>query len=151
MRFRSELQLAGKTATGFVVPAAVVDEMGHGKKPPVRITVQGHTYRTSVATREDRFMISVSAEIRQITGLRAGDEVDVDIEFDPEPRSVDVPADLAAALDRQPAARRSFDALAYSHQLRHVLAVQAAKAPETRQRRIDGAIAMLLETPPKKS
>jgi uncharacterized protein YdeI (YjbR/CyaY-like superfamily) len=77
--------------------------------------------------------------------VAAGDEVDVDVELDTAPREVDVPADLAAALDAEPAARVRFDALPYSHRKEHVRAVEEAKAPETRQRRIAKAVAMLRE------
>jgi uncharacterized protein YdeI (YjbR/CyaY-like superfamily) len=90
-------------------------------------------------------LIPVSAENRKSAGLAAGDEVDVDIEVDTEPREVTVPPDFAEALDRQPDARRSFDGLSYSHKLRHVLSIEDAKTVETRQRRIDKAVGNLRE------
>jgi uncharacterized protein YdeI (YjbR/CyaY-like superfamily) len=98
-----------------------------------------------VAPRGERFLIPVSAENRKSAGLAAGDEVDVDIEVDTEPREVTVPPDFAEALDRQPDARRSFDGLSYSHKLRHVLSIEDAKTVETRQRRIDKAVGNLRE------
>ena len=100
-------------------------------------------YRTTVAPMGGSYWIPLSAEHRNAAGLAAGDRVDVDIDVDDEPRVVDVPADLAAALDRNPAARQAFDALSYSHQRQHVLAVEEAKKPETRQRRIEKAVADL--------
>ena len=145
MRFRATVKLGGKTATGIEVPDEVVAGLGPSRRPAVRATIAGHTYRTSVASMGGVFMLPVSAEIRGITGVAAGDEVDVDLELDTEPREVAVPPDLAEALDREPEARRFFDGLAYSHRLRHVLAIDDAKTPETRQRRIDKAVAMLRE------
>jgi hypothetical protein len=145
MRFRSTLRLGGKTATGIPVPPEVVESLGRGKRPPVRVTINGHTYRSTVASTEGEFMLPVSADNRERAGIAAGDDVDVDIELDTEPRRVTVPADFADALEREPAAKQAFDALPYSHQSRHVLAVEEAKTAETRQRRIDNAITMLVQ------
>jgi Domain of unknown function (DUF1905)/Bacteriocin-protection, YdeI or OmpD-Associated len=145
MRFRSTLQLGGNTATGLPVPAEVVESLGQGKRPPVRVTINGHTYRSTVATMGGNFMLPVSAENRKSAGVAAGDDVEVDIELDTEPRQVTVPADFADALDREPAARQYFDSMPYSHKLRHVLAIEEAKTAETRQRRVAKAISMLLD------
>ncbi len=142
MRFRTTVVLGGKTATGIEVPPEVVAALGPAKRPAVRVTIGGHTYRSTVAVMGGR-SLPISAGRRAVAGVAAGDEVDVDLEVDLEPRTVDVPADLAAALDADPAARRRFDSLAYSHQLRHVLAVDGAKTPQTRGRRVAGALAAL--------
>jgi hypothetical protein len=147
MRFRTTVELHGRTATGIQVPDEVVAALGPSKRPPVRVTIGDHTYRSSVASMGGRFMVGISAENRAATGVAAGDEIDVDLELDTEPRTVTVPADLAEALDTDGAARKAFDALAYSHQLRHVLAIEAAKAPDTRQRRVAKAVAMLRDGP----
>ena len=136
MKFHGRVELNGKTATGIEVPAEVVTGLGAGKRPAVRATVNGFTYRTSVAPMGGRFLLPVSAQIRAGAGVAAGDEVDVDLEVDTEPRTVSVPADLAVALDTDPAVRRAFDALSYSQQLRYVQPVEDAKAAATRQRRI---------------
>jgi hypothetical protein len=136
MKFRTTIMSARKTATGIEVPPDIVGALGSGKKPPVRVTINGYTYRSTVAVMGGVFMISVSAENRQAAGVAAGDDVEVDLELDTEPRVVTVPTDLAEALDANPAARQKFDRLSYSHQLQHVLAVEGAKAAETRQRRI---------------
>ncbi|MCU1379602.1 MAG: hypothetical protein JWN29_2585 [Acidimicrobiales bacterium] len=145
MRFRSTVELGGKTATGIPVPDEVVDALASGKKPAVRITVGAHTYRTTVASMGGRFMVPLSAENRTAAGVAAGDDVDADIELDTEPREVTVPADFASALDGDGEARRCFDGLSYSNRLRHVLAVEGAKTAETRQRRIDKAVGSLRE------
>ena len=145
MRFTTTVELGGKTATGMEVPAAVVEALAAGKKPAVRVTVGGHTYRSTIATMGGRFLLPLSAENRTAAGVAAGDQVEVDVELDDAPRVVEVPADLAEALDAHPAARRRFDALSYSHQRRHVLAVEGAKAEATRQRRVASAVATLAE------
>ncbi len=145
MRFRTTLHLEGKTATGLLVPPEVVAALEAGKKPPVTVTITGHTYRSSIAARGERFLIPVSGDIRKITGLRAGDHVDVDLELDAEPRVVTVPPDLAQELDAEPDVRQFFDKLSYSNQLAHVLAVEQAKTAETRQRRIAKALLTLRE------
>ncbi|MFC6014640.1 YdeI/OmpD-associated family protein [Plantactinospora solaniradicis] len=143
MRFRTTIELGGRTATGFPVPDEVVTGLGAGKRPAVRVTVGGHTYRSTVASMGGRFMVPLSADNRTRAGVAAGDEVEVEIALDTEPREVTVPADLADALDRQPEARRRFDALSYSQRSRYVLAVEGAKTAETRQRRIAKSVTEL--------
>jgi hypothetical protein len=143
MRFRTTVELGGKTATGLPVPPEVVEALGAGKKPAVRVTVDGHTYRSSIASRGGVYLIPLSAENRTAAGVAAGDEVDVDVEVDDAPREVSVPDDLRTALAGDDAARATFDALPYSHKQRHVLAIEGAKTPETRARRIDKALEML--------
>jgi uncharacterized protein DUF1905/bacteriocin resistance YdeI/OmpD-like protein len=150
MRFRAVLQLGGKTATGIEVPADVVASLGPGKRPAVRVTIKEYTYRSTVAPMGGRFMIPVSADVRAKAGVAAGDELDIDIELDTQPREVTVPADLAAALAGDVAARQAFDALSYSRQLRHVLAIEGAKTPQTRQRRIGAAIGELRQGQPQR-
>ena len=145
IRFRATILLGGKTATGIRVPPEVIASLGQGKRPPVRVTIQGYTYRTTVAPLGGEFMLPVSAEVRERAGVAAGDEVDVDIEFDAEPRQVVVPPDFADALNRDADARRFFDGLSYSNKQRFVLSIEDAKTAETRQRRIDKAVGMLRE------
>ncbi|MDQ6873812.1 MAG: YdeI/OmpD-associated family protein [Actinomycetota bacterium] len=141
--FQAVLELHGRTATGVRVPAEVVDGLGGGKRPAVRVTINGHTYRSSVAVMGGEFMLGVSAEQRASAGVAAGDRVDVALELDTEPREVTVPADLAAALAADDEARRFFEALSYSNRLRYALSVETAKKPETRERRIAAAVSAL--------
>jgi bacteriocin resistance YdeI/OmpD-like protein/uncharacterized protein DUF1905 len=143
--FRSTIQLNGKTATGIPVPTEVIEALGGGKRPKVRATVNGYTYRTSVVAWGDGYMMSFSSEQREASGLEAGAEVEVDLALDTAPREVTVPADLAAALDAEADAKRFFETLSYSNQRWHVLSIEGAKAADTRQRRIDKSIAMLRE------
>ena len=143
MRFSTTVELGGKTATGMEVPAEVVTALGAGRKPAVQVTVNGHTYRSTVATMGGRFLLPLSAENRAAAGVAAGDAVEVDVELDTTPRTVEVPADLSTALDADPEVRRRFDALSYSHQRRHVLAVEGAKTDATRGRRVAGVLAAL--------
>jgi hypothetical protein len=145
MRFHTTILQNDKTATGIRVPDEIVAALGTSKRPAVRVTINGYTYRNSVAVVGGVFMVGVSAEVRKGAGVAGGDEVDVDIELDTEPREVAVPPDFADALAGDADARRSFDRLSYSHKRRHVLAIADAKTAETRQRRIDKAISMLRE------
>jgi hypothetical protein len=145
MRFRTIIQQSGKTATGIQVPEEVVEALGAGKRPPVSVTINDYTYRSTVAVMGDRYMVGVSAEHRAGAGVAGGDEVDVDIELDTAPREVDVPADFATALDAEPEARRTFDGLSYSNKSYHVVQVTGAKTDETRQRRIAKSITILKE------
>ena len=149
MRFRTTLQLEGKTATGFRVPPEVVEALGQGKRPPVSVTINGYTYRSTIAAYGDVFMLPLAAENRAGAGVKAGDELDVDLELDAAPRDVAVPPDFAAALDADPAARRTFDGLSNSNKKWHVLSIEGAKTDETRQRRIGKSVATLHEGRPR--
>ncbi len=145
MRFRTTILQGDKTATGIRIPDEVVEALGSGKRPPIRVTINGYTYRSTVAVMGGEYMVGVSAENRAGAGVSGGDEVDVDIELDTEPREVTVPSDLAAALDGDADAKRFFESLSYSQKQWFVLPIEGAKKPETRERRIDKAVAMLRE------
>jgi len=136
MRFRTTLELHGKTATGIEVPDDVVAALDAGKRPAVRVTVNGHTWRSTVAVMGGRNLVGVIAENRAAAGVSAGDVIDVELVLDTEKREVEVPTDLAAALAANPAAGTAFAALSYSNQSRLVLSVEGAKTDETRARRV---------------
>lgn len=143
MRFRVRLESNGKTAVGMQVPDEVVASLDKGKRPPVRVTINGYTYRSTVASRGGRFLLGVSAENRAGAKVAAGDEVDVDMELDAEPREVTVPPDFAAALDDDAAAKQFFDGLSYSRKQWFVLNIENAKTDQTRKRRIVNAVVQL--------
>jgi len=143
MRFESTVELGGKTATGIPVPEEVIEELGSSKRPPVVVTVGGHSYRTTAVRMGGRFLVPLSAENREAAGLVAGDRITVDIEADTAPREVDVPDDLAAAMDD--AARTTYDGLAFTHRKEWVRWVEEAKKPETRTARIEKTVAALRE------
>lgn len=145
MRFTTTLELAGKTATGFRVPATVVEALGKGKRPPVVVTINGYSYRNTVAVYGDAFLIGVAAEHRAAAGLKAGDVVEVNLELDTAPREIEVPPDFAAALDKDREAKRYFDGLSYSNKRRLTLSIDDAKTAETRLRRIEKTVDKLRE------
>jgi len=142
-QFEAVLKQEGKTATGIEVPPDVVEALGSSKKPAVKVSLGKYSYRSTIAVRAGKFMLPVSAEHRQGADLKAGDQVNVQLELDTEPREVNVPEDLAAALEQHPAARQRFGALSYSQQRQHTLAVEGAKTPETRARRVAAAVETL--------
>ena len=149
MRFRTTLLQADGNATGIVVPPEVVESLGAGKRPAVTVTINGYSYRNTIAVMGGEYMVGVSAAHRAGAGVAGGDELDVDIELDTAPRVVVVPDDLAAALDAEPEARRTFDALSYSNKSWHVLQVEGAKTDETRQRRIAKSVDILRQGKPR--
>ena len=126
MRFRATLETEGKTATGINVPAEVVEALGAGKRPRVKVTINGHTYRSSVAVLGGRYMLGVSAENRAAAGVQGGDSIDVELELDTAPREVTVPPDFAAALTAAPAAKATFGGLSYSNKSWHLLQIEGA-------------------------
>ena len=143
-QFETTLAARGNN-TGIVVPDGVIERLGAGKRPPVVVEVNGHEYRSTVAVMGGRYMIGFPAAHRAATGLAGGDPIRVTLRVADTPRTVEVPADLVAALDADQAARRFFDDLPNSLQRYHVDNVNGAKSPETRQRRIDKAVALFLE------
>lgn len=145
MKFRTTVKLGGKTATGLEVPSEVVKGLGAGKRPPVKVTIKKHTYRSTIASMRGRFMLPLSADNRLQAGVEAGDTVEVRIELDAAPREVALPADFARALAGNAKAKSFYEGLSNSNKKWHVLSVEGAKAPETRARRIDKSVAMLAE------
>ena len=143
MRFETTVELGGKTATGMEVPDHVVEALDAGKRPPVNVTVGGHTYRTTVAVMGGRYLVPLSAENRSAAGLTAGDTVEVEIELDTAERVLEVPDDLTAAIAADAEAHTFWDSISYSRRRRIVLAVDGAKTAETRTRRIDKSVADL--------
>ncbi len=145
MRFRTAMQTAGKTALGFEIPPEVVESLGAGKRPPVLVTINGYTYRNTVAVYGGVYLVGVSAENRAHAKVQGGDQVDVDLQLDTAPREVAVPPELQAALDADPAAKATFEGLSYSNKSWHALQVTGTNNPETRARRLEKSIAALHE------
>jgi len=137
------MQAEGMNATGIVVPDEVVTKLGQGKKPKVVVSLKGYSYRSTVAVMGGKFMLPLAKEHRDKAGVKAGDKVEVSLEPDAAPREVAVPKDLAAAL-KKAGAQATFEKLAFTHRKEHVRAIEEAKAPETRARRIEKAVAMVL-------
>lgn len=142
MKFRAHVE-PSEPMRGLEVPQQVVEALGGGKRPTVTITINGHSWRSRVAIMRSRYLIGLSNANRQAAGVVTGDEAEVQVEFDPEPRVVAEPADLARALDADPLARAAYNHLPYGLKLQHVRAVESVKKPETRRRRIEKAITVL--------
>ncbi|MBU4465218.1 MAG: YdeI/OmpD-associated family protein [Actinobacteria bacterium] len=141
MRFETTMSLMGNN-TGIEVPAELIEQLGGGKRPAVVVTVNGFEYRSTVGVMGGRFLVPFSSDKRSSTGIQGGDAITVDLVLDEAPRTVEVPADVAEALDAA-GLRSAFDALSPSARKAHVTAVEGAKAVDTRQRRIDGVLAKL--------
>jgi hypothetical protein len=140
--FTTTIKMDGNN-TGIEVPPEVIAQLGTSKKPPVVVTVAGYTYRNTVAVMGGHYMISLSKANREAAGVKGGDKVEVTLELDTAPRTVDVPDDLAAALAAKPGARAAFDASSPSKRKEFVRQVEDAKTRETRERRIAGIVAKL--------
>ncbi len=128
---------------GLEVPPEVVEALGGGARPPVTITVNGHSWRSRVAILRGRHLLGLSIANRQAAEVEIGEEVEVELELDTEPRVVVEPEDFARALDEDPTARAAYDRLSFNRKREHVRAVESAKKAETRERRIEKAIAAL--------
>jgi len=147
VRFRTKVLQSGKTTTGIEVPAKVVAALSSSKRPLVRATIMGYTYRSAVAVMGGAYMLGVSEEVRKAAGVAGGDVIDVDLELDTEPREVPLPADFAAALARDAKAKSFFEGLSYSKKKVLVTPIDV-KNPEVRKERIAKTVAQLREGKP---
>ena len=143
--FRTTLQRFGANNTGIEVPEEVLTALGRGRRVKVVATVNGYTYRTSVAPAYGKILMPFSSEHRKASGLFGGEDIEVELVPDDAPREVEVPVDLADALAGAPDAADFFAGLSYSHQRAYVLWIEGAKKPETRGRRVAKALEMLSE------
>jgi hypothetical protein len=145
VRFRTKILQAGKTATGIQIPDAVMAKLGTSKKPPVRVTINGYTYRSTVAVMGRKFMVGVNAETREKCNVAGGDMVDVDIVIDDAPREVTVPPELRKALAANPKAKKQFEQLSYSKKRLYTLPIENAKTDTTRERNVARALRALIQ------
>jgi hypothetical protein len=143
IEFTTRLEPRGPAAA-VVLDDEQVAAVGEGaKRFPVAATVNGYTWRTSVARMGGEFLVGLNREVRQGARVEAGDEVSVVLELDSEPRSVEVPAALTAALAEDPAAKAAFDAMAFTHRKEYARWIAEAKREETRDRRVQQAVEMI--------
>lgn len=142
MKFSATMFQAGNN-TGIEVLEDVVEALGAGKRPPVNVSVNGYAYRSTIAPMGGQYLIPFSADKRKETGIGGGDAIEVELTLDTEPRTVEPPEDLAAALAAAPGAAEAFAALSPSRRKAHVTSIEGAKADETRQRRIAKTVAEL--------
>lgn len=151
MEFSAELERApGKAATGITVPEDVLAALGGGRRPAVAVTINGHTFRTTLGSMGGVAKIPVSAATRTAAGVNAGDVLLVGLELDEAPREVTVPDDLTAALAGDPAAAEFFAGLPYSHKKAYVTWIEEAKKPETRAKRVAEAAGRLAAKQPQR-
>lgn len=141
MRFETTMAQTGNN-TGIPVPEDVVAALGGGKRAAVSVTVNGYAYRSTIASMGGQYLIPFSSDKRKETGIAGGDLIVVDLELDTAPRTIEPPADFAAALD-EAGLRAAFDALAPSHRKAHVTAIEETKSAATRERRIAAAVAKI--------
>jgi len=139
--FQTTVAVTGNN-TGIVVPAEAIEQLAAGKRPPVLVNVNGYEYRNTVGVMGGQHMISISSAVRSATGLKGGDPIRVTLTVADAPREVTIPADFAAALAADEQAGAFFAKLSNSLQRYHVDTIAAAKSADTRQRRIDKAIAL---------
>jgi len=142
-KFTTTVKTAGKTAAGIVVPPEIVEALGSGRNPKVKVSVNGYTFQGTVQVSNGQFMLSFSSDKREASGVKGGDQVEVTLELDTEPRTVEVPEDLRAALSARAGAMEAFEGLAYARRKEFVRQVNEAKAQETRARRIAGIVAQV--------
>jgi hypothetical protein len=144
IKFSTILFQAGKTATGIKIPDHMMEKLGGGKKPLVKVTINGFTYRSAVAVMGGVFMVGVNAENREGAKIKGGDKIDVTIELDTDERTVEIPADFLKVLNENDVAKKKFDLLSNSKKKALVIPVSSGKTEETRNRNIEKAMKVLL-------
>lgn len=145
-RFEAVLEPRGG-GTIVEIPFDVRAAFGRAR-PPVRATVNGYTWRTTIAVYGGISLIVLRREVREAACVVAGEQIAVELELDSEPRVVEPPDDLRAALDAAPEARAAFDSLSYTHRKEYVRWIEEAKRAETRRRRVEKAVSMLEDRVP---
>ena len=111
-------------------------------RAPVKVTLKGYTYRSTIASMGGCTGIPLRRSHREAAGLDGTETLQVIVELDTAPRVVEPPKDLVKALKAVPAAWARWQALSYTHQREHVEAIDGAKQPATRERRIANAVKM---------
>ena len=148
--FKATIQNAGGGGAFVEVPFDVEKAFG-SKKPKVKAMIEGVPYRgTLVRMGTECHLLLILKSIREQIGKTFGDEIQVSVESDAEPRVVEVPSDFARALKQEKSAQTYFKSLSYSHQREYVNHITEAKREETRARRIDRTIEILKQGKPKK-
>ncbi len=135
VKFHAKVLQTGKNTCGIQVPPEVMEKLGSKKQPLVKVTLNGYTYRGAVAVMGGKFMIALSAANREAAKVQGGDELDITLELDLEPRTVEVPKELMTAL-KKAGVLKAFESSAPSMKKEYVRQVTEAKAQETRDRRI---------------
>ena len=135
IQFHTTILQTGKNTAGIQVPEEIIEQLGSGKQPLVRVTINKYTYRSAVAVMGGKYMISFNPEHRKAAGVQGGEQADVTLELDLEPRTVEIPEDLKDALI-EANALDAFEKSAPSMKKEYVRQVEEAKAQETRVRRI---------------
>ena len=130
--------------TGIEVPKELIERLGAGQRPPVLVNVNGFEFRTTVGVMSGKHLVGVTAATRKATGLAGGDAIHVVLTLATAPREASVPDDFAAAMAANPPTADFFAGLSNSLQRFHIDNVNGAKTDETRQRRIEKAIALFL-------
>jgi hypothetical protein len=143
MEFSATVDLDGKTATGIAVPDTVIEQLGAGKRPLVRVSINGHHFSTTIGSMKGTFKIPVSAQNRALAGIDAGDEVSVTLVLDATPAEIEVPDDLQSALLADPTSAAFFSTLTTSQKKGFITPIEQAKAPDTRARRVEKAMIAL--------
>ena len=142
LRFESRLE-SDREACFIRVPPEVLTALGQGKRVPVKVTINGYTYRTTIAVYAGQYYVGVRREVREAAGVAAGDQLRVGLEYDAELRAVDLPEGLRSALQADPEAAAAFDKLSHTDKKELVQWVTGAKRPETQRRRMEQAMASL--------
>ena len=146
LKFSTTLLTAGKTATGIKIPEEIIEKLGGGKKPLVKVTINNFTYRSAVAVMGGAYMVGVNAENREAAKVKGGDRIEVSIELDTEVRTVEVPAEFQKVLNRNAGAKKIFDILSNSRKKALMIPIVNAKTDETRNRNIEKALKAITET-----
>ena len=142
MKYKTKILQFGNN-TGIEVPEEIVLSFGMGKKPPVVVTLNDYTYRSTIAVMGGKYLVSLSAEHRKNAKVAGGDELEITIELDTEPRTVELPVDFSQALDKNKIVKNNFEKLSHSKNMAIILSITDAKTEETRQKRIEKAIETL--------
>ncbi|MEO6728842.1 MAG: YdeI/OmpD-associated family protein [Candidatus Dojkabacteria bacterium] len=145
MKFTAKIFTGGGQTAGFLIPEDVMTSLGDKKRVPVVITLNGYSYRSTVATYEGKQAVGISIENREKAGVKIGDTLEIDVSFDDKPRIVEVPEIMQKELEKNPKAKEVFEGLAFTHKKEYVKWIEEAKKEETKTSRLEKLNQMILD------
>lgn len=145
MKFTAEIFTGGGQTAGFWIPDDVMKSLGDKKRIPVRVTLNGYTYLSTIASYEGKQAVGISIENRENAGVKIGDTLEIDISFDDKPRIVEIPEIIQKELNKNLKAKEIFEKLSYTHKKEYVKWIRDAKKIETQILRLSKLNKMILD------
>ena len=145
MKFKAEIFTGGGNTAGFWIPEEVMKSLGDKKRVPVVVTLNGYSYKSTIASYDGKQAIGISIENRENAGVKIGDTLEIDVKVDDQPRIVEVPEIVKTQLEKNSVAKEIFEKLSYTHKKEYVKWIIDAKKEETKMARLSKLNQMIID------